>query len=88
MSHALDRAVTSLAFSRDSSLLASGALDGTVKLWDMTSGIELASFTGHVDQVSAVAFAPDRQRLVSGSHDKSAIIWEVPKLLARAERND
>src|SRR5262249_1089375 len=48
-----------LAISRDGKTVASAGRDKTVKLWDLTSGKELATLKGHSDWVDAVAFNPD-----------------------------
>lgn len=53
-------AVSSLAFSADDSILASGSRDGTVKLWDAQSGAlkqTLPSASG-MHEVPRVAFSP------------------------------
>ena len=39
--------VESVAFSRDGKTLASGSEDNTIKLWDVSSGTELRTLTGH-----------------------------------------
>ena len=37
----------SVSFSPDGQTLASGSLDDTVRLWDVSSGRQLRSLTGH-----------------------------------------
>jgi COMPASS component SWD3 len=56
-----------VAFSPDGRLLASASWDLTVKLWDVASGNELRSLTGHTGWVTSVAFSPDGAVLASGS---------------------
>jgi WD40 repeat protein len=60
-------------------ILASGGADGTVKLWIVSTGIEISTFTGHSDSVWSVAFSPDGQLLASGSADSTIKLWQVDR---------
>jgi WD40 repeat protein len=62
--------VWSVAFSPDSTRLASGSGDRTVKVWDASSGQCVQTLEGHSDGVWSVAFSPDSTRLASSSVDK------------------
>jgi WD40 repeat protein len=68
--------VTSLTFSPDGRRIVSGSKDGTFRLWDTASGVELAVLHGHKGRVTSVAFSPDGAGIVSRSSDK-AVFWDA-----------
>ncbi|KAF5371914.1 hypothetical protein D9757_011496 [Collybiopsis confluens] len=70
--------VHSVAFSPHGTRIVSGSWDGTVRIWDATTGIQVGeSLQGHDDAVSSVAFSPDGTRIVSGSRDNTVRIWDA-----------
>jgi hypothetical protein len=69
--------VTSVAFSPDGRLLASGSDDQTLKLWDVETRQEVRTLRGHTDPVWSVAFSPDGRLLASGSGDNTVKLWDV-----------
>ena len=71
-------AVLSVTFSPvDDTLLASGSLDGTVKLWDVIAQTNAATLEGHAAAVGSVAFSPNGMLLASGSYDGTVKLWDV-----------
>ena len=73
-----DRAVSSISFSPDGSLLVSGSRDGTVRLWDAMTGEQQRKLAHQA--VSSVSFSPDGQTLASGrSLDRNIYLWDVTK---------
>jgi WD40 repeat protein len=69
--------VTSVAFSPDGSLIASGSRDYTIKLWRVSDGALVATLRGHTDWVNSVAFSPDGSLIASGSDDRTIRLWRV-----------
>jgi WD40 repeat protein len=74
---AFDR-ITTVAFSPDGELFATGDAVGQICVWQVVDGQQLLTFQGHSNWVSSVAFSPDGQLLaVSGSSDLTVKLWEV-----------
>ncbi|KAL6776180.1 hypothetical protein ACKKBG_A20155 [Auxenochlorella protothecoides x Auxenochlorella symbiontica] len=68
--------VASLAFNHDGSLLASGGMDGVVKVWDTETGACLQTLDGPGDAVEWVAWHPRGDVVLAGTADFSAWMWE------------
>ena len=102
MRHA-DR-VNALSYSPDGTKLASASRDGTVKVWDLGNGRDLATYRGHADQpddpskntnvlkAGDVAFGPDG-KVVASASGTQVHLWEPDtgkqiKVLAKLEKTD
>ncbi|WP_461256169.1 WD40 domain-containing protein [Treponema sp. R80B11-R83G3] len=48
-----------------------------IKLWDVASGKEIRTFSGHSDSVLSVAFSSDGKQIISGSEDGTIKLWDV-----------
>lgn len=87
-----EESVLSLAFHPDpdhSNILAVGRskiteasddtikYDGTIELWNTSTGKLLHTLWGHADAVFALAFSPDGKTLASGSADGTVRIWNT-----------
>jgi len=69
--------VWSLSYSPDGNLIASGAADHTVKIWDVSMGICIRTLRGHALDVYTVSFSPDGKFIASGSEDNTVRIWNA-----------
>ena len=68
--------ISSLAWSPDSTYIASGSYDRTVQIWDAATGDMYFLYNGHVHRwgagrVHSVFWSPDARTIASGSDDKS-----------------
>ncbi len=70
--------IRGLAFSADDATLASGSLDGTIRLWKTRPGTFVAELPGHMEETSAVAFSPDGRTLASVNMNLSVKLWHIP----------
>lgn len=67
--------VGSLAFSADGSALASGGMDGRVKVWEPTSGRCVQTLEGPGDAVEWLAWHPKGGVVLAGAADFTAWMW-------------
>lgn len=66
-----------ITFDKEGDRLASAGADGTVRIWDTTTGKALKVLRGHRGAVKGVAFHPEGKRVVSAGADKSVRVWDL-----------
>ncbi|WP_109830958.1 caspase family protein [Reichenbachiella versicolor] len=71
-----EAALTTVAYSNDGKLIATGSKDQSIILWEVVSGRQLRSFTGHTKTISDIIFHPSQEVLISAAYDKKVIFWD------------
>jgi transcription initiation factor TFIID subunit 5 len=74
-------AVACLAFCPSGRYLASGSEDGTVRVWDVASGAEVALLVGHQGPVHSVDFSAEGAVVATGGADGTVRLFDVASAL-------
>jgi WD40 repeat protein/beta-lactamase regulating signal transducer with metallopeptidase domain len=69
--------VLAVCFAPDRQTLATGGLDGAVRLWDLRTKQVRLTLAGHEGWVEGLAFSPDGKQLASTSHDQTVRLWDL-----------
>jgi len=67
----------SLAFNSTGTQLLAGMVDGSIRLWDTSSGDLLMNLYGHSDWVLDVNYSPGEDTMLSAAADGSVIVWNT-----------
>lgn len=68
--------ITTIAFSPDSKMIAAGAEDGTLFLWNISKRTSLATVNRSKFAVTTVAFSLDGEMLVAGTGNGEVSFWD------------
>ncbi|HEV2394356.1 MAG TPA: protein kinase [Verrucomicrobiae bacterium] len=72
-------ALTVFAWNHDGTLLATGAEDGRIELWDAQSGRLQARLDGHESRVTVLAFSHQGDLLASEGWDSTLRLWDLTR---------
>jgi len=72
-----NESVWSIALSPNGKTVASGGLDGRVRLWDVEMKKLVAKWTGHTAGTGSLCWSGDGERVMSGSNDGTIRVWDV-----------
>ena len=48
-----------------------------IRLWDVASGENIATFRGHPTDIQSLAFSPDGTILASGGYGGTILLWDM-----------
>jgi WD40 repeat protein len=68
---------TSLAFSPDGKIIATGTVRGKIWVWEAASGALLGTLDGHKGSVTGIVFTPDGKRIISAAEDGTLRVWGI-----------
>ena len=71
-----DGLITGAAFASEGKSLVSASLDGTVRIWDVATGLETASLSAS-EQVMSLAVSHDGKRAATSSRDGVIQQWDI-----------
>lgn len=66
----------SVSFTPNDLYLVTGSLGKKLTMWEIDTGEEYRTFTGHTDVVSEIRFLPDGKSMISSSWDHSLKCWD------------
>lgn len=76
-SQATRNKVTSVAFSANDLFVLTGSDDGTARIWDAATGLQLHAFPGGFSGMNAIAFSQDGRYVLTGKDENSERLWEA-----------
>ena len=79
---------TSAVFSPDGKHVAASHNDGTVRMWNVSSGRMVRRLAAGVDWVNDLAFFPDGKGLVSAGRDRTLRCFDVSDLSEHGVRDE
>jgi len=69
--------MTMATYTPIKNVVATGAVDGKIKFWDLNTGVCLRTFEGHHSFIKAINFSQDGLKMVTASCDPNIKEWDV-----------
>ena len=77
-----------LVFSPDGATLVSGTNNGTIQVWDVATGDQIAVLDGHTQEVETLKFSPDGKTLASTAMDGTIFLWDWDEVFKDSSEGD
>jgi len=69
--------VSCITITHDGKYIVRASLHGTIKLCEISSGMELRTFKGHGSQIFSIATTPNGKYLASGGWGSTIKLWDI-----------
>ena len=69
--------IEDVQWSPNGTRIASASKDGTVQVWDATTGGNPYTYTGHTGLVWALAWSANGQSIASAAADNTVRVWQA-----------
>jgi len=80
-SDSVQHGYTCVKFHPDGLLVGAGTVDSVLRIWDIKSQDNVASFTGHQGKITSLSFSENGYYLATSGGDKTVKIWDLRKLV-------
>jgi WD40 repeat protein len=71
------RTLKAIGFLPGGRTVLTAGMDGTVRIWDANTGVEVRSFDWGIGKLQAAAVSPDGTLCAAGGDDGSMVVWDV-----------
>ena len=75
-----DEAISSVAYSKDGSMIATTSEKSRTKIWDVKTGVLLMFFSDDSSKIESAAFSPDGTKLITMSWEGDVYVHDVKKV--------
>lgn len=73
--------ITDILCVRSGTHVISASLDGTIRLWDLSNGSTIKSYSHEGDPVTCIAISDDERFLFSGHRNGHIVIWNMNTMM-------
>ncbi|MEZ4733274.1 MAG: effector-associated domain EAD1-containing protein [Caldilineaceae bacterium] len=70
-------AVTQATWNHDESKILTASYDGTARIWNAVTGMELLRFVGHTASITESTWSQDESKVLTRSEDGTVRIWDA-----------